>query len=378
MLFRGRFQNNRLPIGIDFGAHSLKMLQLGHRGGRLAATAAARAVLPANLPPGGPDRQKALVHLLRSMMEEGRFSGRAAVAALPAALVQYKNLRVPRMPFSELKAAVQWEAADRLKIATDSVRVQYFNAGDVRQGEDQRLEIILLAAPVQQVEEHVRILLDCGLDPQCVEVAPSALARLMMSRQPVNDGAEVQVVLDVGFSTSKVLIVRQGQVAFFKQIDIGGHMLDEKVADHLRMPLGESADLRRRLQEPEQPDGDEALFSPVRRENVERAVFESLRAAVGDIAREVALCLRYFSVTFRGRRPETLLLAGGESYVPQIHKLLAESAGIPVEPIRLGDGMDLSRVPGAIRPGSAASEWSVAAGLALWQPGGVAGKRGAA
>ena len=367
----GVFNSNRCPLGIDFGSHALKLMQLQRQGGsgasaRYTLVAAAEVPLPADLPSAGAPRTEALIRLLKQAVDAGGFQGRKCVTCLPAPLVQYKNLRLPPMPVSELDRAVQFEAQDRLQVDAKASLIQYFNAGEVRQGEDVRHEVILMAAPVAAIDQHVSVITGAGLDPVAIDVVPAALARSLGTAGGTEADGDIDVIVDVGFAASKVLIVRQGRVGFYKQIDIGGRKLDEMVAKHLSLPLPDAAELRRKVQTSADAGGVE-LFGSTRRESVDRAIFEALRAAVGEMAREVGLCLRYYSVTFRGRRPDKALLVGGEAREPQLASLLAEGAGIGVETAR-----PLQRVltanHAALGEGPGFGHWAVAAGLSM-RPG---------
>ncbi len=368
----GTWNTTRCPIGIDFGGHSVKMLQLERLGGkadrdgggpRWAVRAASKVALPVDLPAKGRARNEAVARAIAEMLESGHFHGRRCVTCLPAEAIQYKNLRVPQMPLDDLKSAVEWEAQDRLKIDKAQAILQFYPAGEVRQGEELREEVILMAAPRTLVDEHVQIINECGLDPVAIDAVPSALARVLATKCNSTDEPAMDVILDIGFFTSKVIILRNGRVMFLKLIDIGGKKLDEMVAQHLNLPLQDASELRRRVQGG--AEGDSELFGSTRRETVERAVFEALRATMGDLSREVGLCLRYYSVTFRGRRPDKALLVGGEVYEAQLAQMLAEGAGIAIEPARPLREVDVRDHGPAMDRGGQFSQWAVAAGLSM-------------
>ncbi|MCC7191401.1 MAG: type IV pilus assembly protein PilM [Phycisphaeraceae bacterium] len=373
-------QSGVCPIGLDTGTHSIKMMQLERRGSSFAVRAAGSRALPCDLPSTASERSTLYANLIKQILAEGDFQGRRVVSCLPATSIQYKNLRLPRMPYDELRSAVEWEAADRLKIVPESMQVQFFAAGEVRQGEEQREEIIMLAATRDAINEHVDTLVKSDLKPVAIDAVPGALARTLVFHSDNNTDQDApQMALDIGSSSSKVLVVRQGRVVFFKLIDIGGRKLDQTVAQNLSLPLADAADLRRRLQRSPKPeDGStagEQLFGSTRRESLERAVYESLRATASELAKEVSLCLRYYSVTFRGKRPEKVLLVGGETYEPQLARALAEGIDLPVEAIRPFAGVDISKATELDADGTN-SEWAVAVGLSMRRE--AAAKRGAA
>lgn len=374
-MFGGLRNNHVCPIGIDWGTHSVKMLQLDRRDGATKVIGAASRTLPADMPKQGPDRVKRMAELLGALHRDGGFEGRRVVSCLPATSVQYKNLRLPRMPENEIRAAVEWEASDRLRLSPETMRLEYYDAGEVRQGEEVREEIILLAAPHAMVEEHLDSLLGAGLKPDAIDAVPGAIARCFAGGGG-NPEFPASAFVDIGLSSTKVLISRGGRVVFFKLIEIGGAKLDETLAKHLNLSPADAAEIRRKRRV-----GGEAASTdpanPAREQAVDRAVFEAIRSIAGDLAKELSLCMRYYSVSFRGRRPETIQLVGGESYDTTLAKVLAEELSIPCEPASPLKGIDVSRSPELSATDNTHSEWAVATGLSLRAPASAA-RKGAA
>ena len=73
--------------------------------------------------------------------------------------------------------------------------------------------------------------------------------------------------------------------------------------------------------------------------------------------------MRYFVVTFRGSRPETILLSGRQAACAEVRDTLAAALGLQVEEAQPMRGVhDLGE---AARP-DRSGEWAVAAGLSLY------------
>jgi len=232
-----------------------------------------------------------------------------------------------------------------------------------------------MAAPMPTLDEHLALLLESDLKPLAIDGLPSALVRGVGAAGDAGPEAPATVAVDVGHQSTKVVIARRGEVIFFKLIDIGGDKFDKAVAQKLNLALPDAAELRRRMrQAPAAGAEAEPLFGKTRREGVERAIFEAVRAETGELAREVGLCLRYYSVTFHGRRPEAILLAGGGAADPLLARVLAEDAGLAATPaLPLGSGV-ITGSSDLTASGPHASDWTLAAGLAqyLWAPAAAA------
>lgn len=375
----GWFDRNKCPIGLDLGTHHVRLLQLGRRGDGLVVRAAAGEALSLPASADLEHRLSAMTQTIHRLLDRGGFSGNSVVSCMPVDQLQYKSLRLPHMPMDELRAAVEWEASDRLKIE-GGAHLQFFDAGEVRQGDESREEIILMAAPSLALDEHIQLLCRCGLEPVAIDAVPSALTRALgCTPEDLSDDAPAKLILDVGYRCTKVLIARRGRILFFRLIDIGGQKFEHTLMQRLNLSPQDAAELRVNLT---RASGDAQgakpyLFGSTRRESVERAVFEALRPIMGDLVREVGLCLRYYSVTFRGRRPETALLAGGEARNPLLAKVFQEDISIAVMLAQPLINMDCTRPSGLPAGEEPYSEWSIAAGLSLRNIA-TARKRGAA
>ncbi len=353
-MFGGSLNKRTCPVGVDIGSRSVKLLQLERTATGFKAIAAAEADLPEGLSTLSDNYHHAVAEALAHAKSSGKFVGTQAVSCLPAEVVQHKNLRLPKMPAKDLAAAVQWEAQERLHLSAQPHSVQFFDAGEVRQGDEERQEIILMAAPTSFIESHVKTLTDCGFTPTAVDVAPGAINRCFEGTPPLKDG-EARVTLDVGDTTTKVLIVRQDRIVFYKLIDIGGRHFDEAAARKLNMPRTEVSALRQQMRAGQSVQAHE-----------QQAVLEAARAAVSDLGREVGLCLRYYSVTFRGRRPESAGLIGVEAGQPWLEDLLTEQAGVTMHSVNPMPHVDCAAVESVIPAGCSAA-WATAAGLSMRQ-----------
>ena len=72
-----------LPIGVDIGHDSVKMVQVEAVGESLTVTAAAKAPLPAEIKSQPQLRMPVAADLVRQMIRQHSFRGRRIVASLP-------------------------------------------------------------------------------------------------------------------------------------------------------------------------------------------------------------------------------------------------------------------------------------------------------
>jgi type IV pilus assembly protein PilM len=371
----GLFKSRCEPIALDIGGDSIKMLQMQRVGGALRVRAGARWRFP-DIPVADVRQRRDLtVVAVRELLSRHGFKGRRVVYALPMSQIHIKNIRMPSMSELQLNSALMLEAQQRFELPDITPdQMGFLNAGEVRQGADIRNEIILMGVPGGIIEEHLSLLGDMGLSPEHIEPEPVALFRGMnrfLRRQ--DDENVVSVVVDVGVSATRVIVARGRRIVFLKSIDIGG-----VVAAHLNLSCVEANELRMRVMKeqsrqpreggdaPEPDHGTSELRESPRetKDALRWSMFDAVRGEVESLAREIALCLRYCSVTFRGLRFASVTFTGGEAYEPALRELIGQHLNLPCvigQPLR---GVDVSGLDLGNRRGHLA-EWAVCTGLAL-------------
>ena len=100
-------------------------------------------------------------------------------------------------------------------------------------------------------------------------------------------------------------------------------------------------------------------------ERVKRFVLEAVRPVMEQLGKEIALCLRYCSVTFRGLRSDTVTAVGGNASDGDLLQMLSDHVDVP---FRVGRPMRNivveNDLDGADRR-TGLPEWAMALGLAL-------------
>lgn len=348
--FSSPLNRRKSPIGVDIGGRSVKLLQLNADGTRLLE--AVRWDLPQAVAGEGQAAAAgaALSEALKSAREGRGFRGRDAVLCLGARQLFVQNLRVPKAPAAELDQVVRQEVSGRLPFKIEEADVRFLEAADVRQGDLLRREVIVLACHLPVLAELLAATEAAGLRPAAVDAEPLALLRCYVSQfRRDEDKDQRAIFVHLGVSNTAVIIAQGDDPLFIKYIDLGGQHFDEAVARHLQMPLDEAWALRRH-------NGDRRADQ--QDPEVARSIAESMRPVFDRLAKEISLCVRYHSVTFRGQPLARLVLGGGEA-APALVEQLAQRLNLKCE---LGDPLrpfETARVPGRN------TQWDVAAGLAL-------------
>lgn len=357
------FKTGYLPIGVDIGASGAWILQLRRRKQQFSLVDTARVDLTheqRDLPED--QRLEAILQGVRRKIEAGEFAGVRCAISIGDDLVRVRSVRQPRMSDEEADRAIRLEATERLGFSEDDpAQVGWLRAGQVRKGDARRDEVIVLGASRNALERLVDGAASVGLRPIAVEPSFISCARCFArTGRRSSDQCLVRLLIDVGWRTTGVIVTRGRRVAFYKSLTIGGDDMNQAVAERLSLDLSTAADLRRQRMKPSRRSSD-AAGDP----RTDRAMFDAVRPILENLAHEISLCLRYYSVTFSGQRPQLALAVGGEACEPGLVDHLAEALSVPSRVGQPLEHVDLAGTSLGAGPDRPHTEWVNAAGLSL-------------
>ncbi len=366
------------PIGLDIGHNSIKAIQLVVNGGRISVFAADETRIDACGNDDEQARRNFVVSAIKRMLAQGSFRGRDVVSCVPSGKLKITSLRVVESEKGGIEQTLRKEVAQRFGLNPDEDPTDYVVAGHVRQGDEVKSEVIVFATDSETIKSHIAMLEEAGLRPVAIDTIPCALFRSFERSLRRQEDRELTVVfVDVGSRFTTVVFGRGGQISFVKQIPIGAEMFVQQVAAKLGVSISEAEMLREslrtengftslKLDEPGQKPGDDGRDMDA---STRHAISDAVSAVAEDLAREVALCLRYYTVTFRGKRVERAVFAGGGAYEDILLNVLRRQLAVEIEVAEPLRGFDLSSGSANVdfygdRRGLLC-EWAVAVGLSL-------------
>ncbi len=365
-------QQRTSPIGLDIGHAYIKMIQLvGDRAG-LHVQSAQRCSFPQERSP------QTVAAAVRRLYEAGRFRGRETVASLPNEGLRTTSIHMSDEDLSQSSDQLKRWLANRYGFNLEQETIRHIAVEYQHASEQNRNEVILLAADNTEIDERVHLLLDSGLVPVGLEPVGSALFRCYdQALQRQDDRAQSTLYIDIGARYTTVTFGREHQLCFMKQLSMGSNQIRERIASALGVDVHESDTLRGRVQrwflscEALGKNGVGRLYEPETGQPVgldrstQHLIRDAVDAALQDLAREIGLCMRYYSVTFRGHPVHRAILSGGAAQDRILIDSLGQHLGVslvsaaPLECLRLRS----EEIP--MKEQSQSCQWGVALGLAL-------------
>ena len=297
-------------IGLDIGSTAIKLVQLrtGRSGLRLQNFGVAQVPAGA-IASGAVVDSAAVTGALRELVARIGLRGKDVALAVSGNGVIIKRISVPQLEAAAFAQQIEWEARQLVSPPSrDDVLIDHTR---LRQNPmTGEVEVLLVAAKKELVQQYLRVIADAGLRPVVVDATAFALQNCVEAGQSFTSG-ETFAVVNVGAATTTISIIAEGLPAYGRDISSGGNLYTEALRG-LGMSAGE-AESRKRGTLTADPEIQQHLLQ----------VSEA-------IAAEIQRSLDFFRGAVAEEPLSRIVLTGGSAQVPSFREALAGRSRLPV------------------------------------------------
>jgi type IV pilus assembly protein PilM len=294
--------------GIDIGAGGIKAVRI--RQGKQPELLAAATI---ELPPDTAARESVSTDL-RYLLSEKKIGAKHVITQMPGKDLTIRSLTLPKMPLTELREAVRWEAKRHISYPLDTALVEYLITGEKKEGTVDKYDLVMVAADAGKVKEHLLPFDEASINIEAVDANALALRNVLFYRD--EDTAADTLVVDIGAGKMEIDIFKGGILRFSRCLETGGADLTRLVADDLNIGMQEAEAFKRNI---------DLLPSPEKNRTV-AAVAGRLDAFLMEIRRSV----EYYRTTYREKAVDRVVLAGGTALMRGLPEYFSQSLGLPV------------------------------------------------
>ena len=363
------------PIGLDIDYNSIRMIQLQIRGDQLSVYAVNKERIEPCTNEDELTRNNFIISAVKTMYTNGNFYGKNVVSCLPSNELKIASLRLTEAESEKVEHILKYEVVQRFGLDPEKDAMDYIVAGNVRQGDEIKKELILFATDNEIIKNHIEMLESAGLKPMSIDIIPCALFRSFeRSFRRQEDRENAIIFVDVGSSYTTVIFGRGGEISFVKQIKIGAGDFDSEVASKLGITNREAEVLREELQ------AENYTATHEKQQRIDASTRQIMVNAISKIAEklasEISRCLRYYTVTFRGQHIERAVFTGVGSHENILLDIMRRQLTVEIEIAEPFRGFDLSNERiNMMCYRDFLCEWAIAVGLSLKGWNGIKNQR---
>jgi type IV pilus assembly protein PilM len=317
------------PIGVDFAAQRLNMLQIEDDGAADGAPPLVRAAVSLPYPLERTQLladPRALKALVREALAGGDFAGRRVVAALPPSEVRILPLTVHVAAGQSEQQAVAKVVRDQLGAAALESVVDYYQVRSADASSSER-QVLAAVASNAHVHAYLDALRGAGLEPVALDIGPAAIARLLAAMQ--EDYEQSVLLVNFGASKSFLTVIWGRRLMLDREVDFG----ETQLVDKLARALGLSPEVALTLLHEHGVGSTERVPQPGAgpQTDIGRTIREILYQEFAALAEELVRTQVYVASRTRGSALSRVYLNGSVARYPHIRPRMEELVRLPVE-----------------------------------------------
>lgn len=307
----------RQCIGLDIGSSSIKLVQV--KASRKSYSLQNFGIEP--LPPGAIvggaiANAGAVSEAIRNLAKRIHLRGKDVALAVSSNSVIIRRLQIPAMEGAALGEQMEWEVKQNIPFARDEVIVDWEVL--VPRTPDGQMEVVLVAAKREIVEQYVEAVRAAGLNPAIVDTEAFAMQNAVEATTGLGSN-EISAVINVGAHFSTIVLVHAGQPVFHRNLAAGGDTFTEAIRHRLAVGI----------------DGAEAYkvgggANSATAEVVPQEVHRVLAQVSEQVSSEFQRTIDFYLGDAAGASLGRVFLTGGSALVPQLPKAIQDRARVPV------------------------------------------------
>jgi type IV pilus assembly protein PilM len=256
--------------------------------------------------------QRRLAQSIAQLVSQAKVSTRNVAVGIPSSRVFTTIADIERLPANELQKAIRYQADGLIPTPLSESKIDWAVLGDSPLDKT-KLELLLSSVPNKFIENQLDILESIGLNVIAFEPDNLALARAMTG----NDSLAPQMVIDVGFKGTDLVIIAGGAPKLTRSIPTGmeaivrsavqGLNVDEKQAEQFVTKFGLSKD------------------------KLEGQVHQAIIGTIDILTSEVEKSIKFYQTRYPESKLERIIVTGGASVLPEFPLYFANKFGVNVE-----------------------------------------------
>jgi type IV pilus assembly protein PilM len=307
-------------VGLDIGSSSVKAIEIASKGrdkGFELRSLGIASIPNEAIVQGAFLNSSAIVDAIGEAIEMGRIKSKDAAVAVSGHSVIVKKVSLPAMTRDELEDQIQWEAEQYIPFDVNEVHLD-FQILETSEGEGQ-MDVLLVAAKRDLVDDYVQVIQEAGLSPACVDIAAFAVENAFEMNYDVAPN-EVVALVNIGAQVVNINVVENGVPAFTRDITTGGNQYTEEIQKSLSISFEEAERIKMGGNQTDQ-----------NQEVVPQEVEHAIRSVTDTVIGEIARSLDFFTATAAESRIHRVLLCGGGACIPGLDTSFADRSGLAVE-----------------------------------------------
>ncbi|MEO8905528.1 MAG: type IV pilus assembly protein PilM [Polyangiaceae bacterium] len=305
-------------VGVDIGTASIKVCQVKETRKGLGLVRLGYAPLgPQVIVDGQVMDAGAVIETLQKVFHDAKIRQKECALSVSGQSVIIRKITVPMMTEAELEEQIQWEAEQHIPFDIKDVHVDYQVLR--RRAEASQMDLLLVAAKRDQIEEYAQLARNAKLKPVVCDIDAFTVQNLFEYSRALPADQTIALI-NVGASLSSLNIIANGVSAFTREIANGGNVITEEIQKQLNVPRDQAEAYK-----------CGGTGDPNQAGMIPQQVVQVIEAVSDTIAAEIQRSLDFFMATSGEGEIARIYVTGGSANLAALARAIERRARVSVE-----------------------------------------------
>lgn len=303
-------------LGIDIGAHSIKVCELSGSTSNIKVerfgvfTLSEAAIIEDEVQK--PDE---VAQGIIETLKKANINSKQVCLGLSGPNTMTKRLSTPEGTKEEIEDHVMWEVEQYITFGADESMIDFHVIGENEGGGK---DVLVAAAKIEVIDRFKELLKDAKLQLKLVDLNVLALSNIFEAvySDKLEEFDNGTLLLDFGAQTTKIVVYKRGAPIFTKEIPLGGGMITEEIQRQMGVSYEEAEDLKTTTDE----NG-----------NLPEEILKIIDAQIDQQLAEVKKNINFYISQGSTEKVDYCFITGGSSLLPGLPDKFSVMTGLEVQ-----------------------------------------------
>jgi len=300
-------------FGLDIGTTAIRLVEL--RGSGKVKALVKYAFVPTDvktvLSDAKADHQK-LAQSIEQLLNQAHITTRNVAVGLPSNRVFSTVVDIDRLDPKEIASTIKYQADSLIPTPLNDSKMDWAVLGDSPKDKT-KVEVLLTSVTNEFVEARLDMLESIGLNVVAFEPDSMALTRAVIP----NDSAAPQMVLDIGYKSTDLVISVAGGPRLIRAIPTGTDAIIKAASQNLNI---------------DDAQAKQFVFKfGLSQDKLEGQIYHAILGTVDILVTEIEKSIKFFQTRYTASKLERIIVTGSASTLPEFPLYVANKFGINVE-----------------------------------------------
>ncbi len=314
----------RKVLSMDIGAHKIKIVEGSNTKNGIQINNFLSIETPEGSLRDGIILDKDLMHyVISEELRNKKIKTKDVYLTINSSKIVTREIVIPKVEYDEIDKILKYQIEDYLPINVDDYIIQFKIIEGINADDIEKLRILVIAIQKNIIDDYYELVRNLNLNPIVLDYQPNSISKLLKYNSVVNNTFPLQNLtiasIDIGYDSTKISIIKNGNVLVTKIVEIAGKYIDESILN-LNCNDENLGEIKNKIinisHSYDNKSNDENILS-------------ILKSAVLIIAEKIEAVFRYYLNRKTDNKINMIILSGGISNINGLDNLFGNIFNIP-------------------------------------------------